>query len=54
MQVKSMEDQELRKLKREEAGTVQGNAKIKAKQEQLAKHLKNNPKLKRKRWRESE
>lgn len=47
-------ERELRKLKREEAGTVQGNAKIKAKQEQLAKHLKNNPKLARKRWRESE
>ena len=47
-------ERELRALKRVEAGTVEGNAKIKKKQEQLAKHLKDNPKLARKRWRESD
>ena len=47
-------ERELRKMKREMAGTVEGNKRIKAKQEQLEKHLKDNKKLLRKRWRESE
>ena len=45
-------EREIRKLKRQNAGTVRMSDELKAKNEQLIKHLEDNPLLKRKKWRE--